>query len=246
MPHSTVSHSGMLSRSPGATHFPSRPMMIPATITPMISMTLVPPCDDRVHAARRLSRRTNTVTGRRHTQTWCGPASPDCNRASGIFRSDCAETDLAGRHLTDLDVCEPVGRHQHPAPLVVGQLQQTGLAAEGVRDERLDLFRALVALQHQLTIGVLHADLDLHETLRALSHRRLSPVTVRAYRLTSSDSHPSAQSRTLTPREVVPGDVLNLRCAGSRGCPARPERRPGRRLVPGGPTGCRRPASSGR
>src|SRR5215204_5454293 len=44
MPQSTVSHSGMLSRSPGATNLPSRPMIRPATSTPRISIVtpLVP------------------------------------------------------------------------------------------------------------------------------------------------------------------------------------------------------------
>ena len=38
MPHRMVSQIGMLSRVLGATNLPSRPMMIPAMITPMISM----------------------------------------------------------------------------------------------------------------------------------------------------------------------------------------------------------------
>src|SRR5215203_5672390 len=38
IPHTIVSQIGMLSLSPGATNFPSRPMMMPATMTPMISM----------------------------------------------------------------------------------------------------------------------------------------------------------------------------------------------------------------
>src|SRR3954453_1052755 len=37
MPHRIVSQIGMLSLSPGATNFPSRPMMMPAMMTPMIS-----------------------------------------------------------------------------------------------------------------------------------------------------------------------------------------------------------------
>src|SRR5829696_4765193 len=39
MPHRTVSQSGMLSRSPGATNLPSSPMMTPAISTPMMSMS---------------------------------------------------------------------------------------------------------------------------------------------------------------------------------------------------------------
>src|SRR5512144_2353177 len=39
IPQSTVSHRGMLSRSPGATNLPSRPMMMPAMMMPMMSMT---------------------------------------------------------------------------------------------------------------------------------------------------------------------------------------------------------------
>src|SRR3954452_5629102 len=42
MPHSRVSQSGMLSRSPGATNLPSRPMMRPAMRTPMISTMDLP------------------------------------------------------------------------------------------------------------------------------------------------------------------------------------------------------------
>src|SRR5215217_5334564 len=38
MPHKMVSQSGMLSRLLGATNLPSRPIMMPATITPMISI----------------------------------------------------------------------------------------------------------------------------------------------------------------------------------------------------------------
>src|SRR5215217_3300403 len=38
IPHKMVSQSGMLSRLFGATNLPSRPIMMPATITPMISM----------------------------------------------------------------------------------------------------------------------------------------------------------------------------------------------------------------
>src|SRR5215213_7261392 len=41
MPHRIVSQSGMLSRLLGATNFPSRPMMMPATMTPMISMSFL-------------------------------------------------------------------------------------------------------------------------------------------------------------------------------------------------------------
>src|SRR5215211_8689718 len=37
IPQTTVSQRGMLSRSPGATNLPSRPMMMPAMITPMMS-----------------------------------------------------------------------------------------------------------------------------------------------------------------------------------------------------------------
>src|SRR4029453_6166680 len=37
IPQTTVSQSGMLSRSPGAKNFPSRPMMRRAMITPMMS-----------------------------------------------------------------------------------------------------------------------------------------------------------------------------------------------------------------
>src|SRR5215203_3834685 len=37
IPQTTVSQSGMLSRSPGAKNLPSRPMMMPAMITPMMS-----------------------------------------------------------------------------------------------------------------------------------------------------------------------------------------------------------------
>src|SRR3954452_14218983 len=39
MPHRIVSQIGMLSLSPGATNLPSRPMMMPAMMTPMISMS---------------------------------------------------------------------------------------------------------------------------------------------------------------------------------------------------------------
>src|SRR5436190_12736816 len=39
MPQRIVSHTGVLSLSPGATHFPRNPMMMPAMITPMISMS---------------------------------------------------------------------------------------------------------------------------------------------------------------------------------------------------------------
>src|SRR5215216_384417 len=37
IPQTTVSQSGMLSRLPGAKNLPSRPMMMPAMITPMMS-----------------------------------------------------------------------------------------------------------------------------------------------------------------------------------------------------------------
>src|SRR5215212_4101757 len=38
IPHRIVSQIGMLSLSPGATNLPSRPMMMPAMMTPMISI----------------------------------------------------------------------------------------------------------------------------------------------------------------------------------------------------------------
>src|SRR5215212_7948965 len=38
IPQTTVNQSGMLSRSPGAKNLPSRPMMMPAMITPMMSI----------------------------------------------------------------------------------------------------------------------------------------------------------------------------------------------------------------
>src|SRR5215213_12029024 len=37
IPQTTVSQRGMLSRSPGAKNLPSRPMMMPAMMTPMMS-----------------------------------------------------------------------------------------------------------------------------------------------------------------------------------------------------------------
>src|SRR5215204_2269024 len=37
IPQTTVSQSGMLSRSPGAKNLPTSPMMMPAMITPMMS-----------------------------------------------------------------------------------------------------------------------------------------------------------------------------------------------------------------
>src|SRR5215211_7085975 len=40
IPQTTVSQSGMLSRSPGAKNLPSRPMMMPAMITPMMSIAI--------------------------------------------------------------------------------------------------------------------------------------------------------------------------------------------------------------
>lgn len=40
IPQRMVSQSGVLSLLPGATNLPSKPMMIPATITPIISMAL--------------------------------------------------------------------------------------------------------------------------------------------------------------------------------------------------------------
>src|SRR5215204_3711444 len=54
MPHKMVSQSGMLSRLLGATNLPSRPIMMPATITPMIS--IYPPslsCTPNATAAYR-------------------------------------------------------------------------------------------------------------------------------------------------------------------------------------------------
>src|SRR5215216_4137828 len=57
-PQTTVSQSGMLSRSPGAKNLPSRPMMMPAMITPMMSIaTLSPIGDGLVQAMREHSPR---------------------------------------------------------------------------------------------------------------------------------------------------------------------------------------------
>src|SRR3954452_16003391 len=67
MPHSRVSHSGMLSRSPGATNLPSSPMMRPAMRTPMIS-TMTPLSGSVVAIAPSLPR-----SGLRHASPSDGP-----------------------------------------------------------------------------------------------------------------------------------------------------------------------------
>src|SRR5690606_26818597 len=70
------------------------------------------------------------------------------------------EADAAFGLGTDLDVGDPVRRHDdQPAPLVA-QPQQTVL--ERAADGGLDILRLLAALEHDLTRSVLNADLDLH------------------------------------------------------------------------------------
>ena len=67
IPQSTVSQSAMLSRSPGATNLPSRPMMMPAMITRMLStgdpFHLLGTALFRHYASSRPGRRLNPAWG---------------------------------------------------------------------------------------------------------------------------------------------------------------------------------------
>jgi hypothetical protein len=79
IPHRMVSQIGVLSLLPGATNLPSNPMMIPATITPMISTVHLPSEAKRcsclvIHYAR--------CTRRRMTQTTRSRRKPGCTRSA--------------------------------------------------------------------------------------------------------------------------------------------------------------------
>src|ERR671913_500649 len=92
IPQTTVSQSGMLSRFPGAKNLPSRPMMMPAMITPMMS-TATPftdwerPCSSAVPEPRPAEgsiqhgdHRTTEVHG-----SCAGSAVPPVAMASGFY-----------------------------------------------------------------------------------------------------------------------------------------------------------------
>src|SRR4051794_8766835 len=109
MPHTVVSHSGMLSRSPGATHLPSSPMMRPPT-----SVTMM------VQSMRHLpSWRAQAVPVLRQPYPVVLPSSPrDQARTVPTRRSASgAEADLSDRAGRDLDVRELLHRYDDPAAL---------------------------------------------------------------------------------------------------------------------------------
>ena len=113
-----------------------------------------------------------TCSGRASTRpTWrrCALActkngSPTVRRSSRsdlVLRAD-GETDLAHVGRSDLDVGDPVRGHDELAPLVVGEAEQAFAGLQSVGDQRFDLLGRLATGHHQLTRGVLDADLDLH------------------------------------------------------------------------------------
>src|SRR5829696_1467926 len=76
IPQSTVSQSGMLSRSPGAKNLPSSPMMMPAMITPMMSTGDPFPCWGRPGSTAFASTRPaegSIPDGNHGTTEGCGP-----------------------------------------------------------------------------------------------------------------------------------------------------------------------------
>src|SRR5919112_225047 len=61
-----------------------------------------------------------------------------------------AEADPSGLVLRDLDVRELVGRHEHPAALLVLEGEDAEVGLERVGNGLLDLLGGLAALQHEL------------------------------------------------------------------------------------------------
>src|SRR3954451_15731949 len=121
-PHRTVAHSGM-SRSPGATHLPSSPMIAP----PMSAQRMVP---------------TMVVV---HLPARSAP-----------------EADHPGDAGADLDVGDLGAWHQDPPTLAVGECDHARLAGQRLGDLLLDVCARAAHLQHELALGLLDADLDLH------------------------------------------------------------------------------------
>src|SRR5512145_2552280 len=90
IPHRTVSQIGMLSLSPGATNFPSRPMMMPAMMTPITSIVGSLPLEPR-----RVGRDYQPgVPAALHSQSapracllrWSSPLRLLCHRARRALR----------------------------------------------------------------------------------------------------------------------------------------------------------------
>src|ERR671920_884878 len=107
MPHRIVSQIGMLSLSPGATNLPSSPMMIPAMMTPMISM-----CAFLQFSRWPVRYRASRDTRKASNET-LGKSGRHAERAA---RSG-PKSDLAAGGRADLDVRQLVGRHEDLAAL---------------------------------------------------------------------------------------------------------------------------------
>src|SRR3954454_10034561 len=116
MPHRTVRQIGMLSLSPGATNLPSRPMMMAAMMTPMISMgPSLWTCSDRCEVPQPPSWYPTTqpsTLGSGH-----GPASPARPRpiAVGLVRWFYPCVGQPADHTLD-DVVVPHGHLERSSP----------------------------------------------------------------------------------------------------------------------------------
>ena len=85
----------------------------------------------------------------------CHPAQ----HSAGLGWLHRAEADSPGLLLTDLDVGELVRRHQHAAPASVGEVEHSGLVRRTRGDDRCDVVRRRVGLDHQLARDALDPDL---------------------------------------------------------------------------------------
>jgi hypothetical protein len=78
-------------------------------------------------------------------------------------RSQSAEADPSLDLFTDLDVREPIRRHQDAATPIVDEVEHSVLSLQGFLYCRLDGLGALLTFQQQLARRVLDPDLDLHQ-----------------------------------------------------------------------------------
>ena len=126
-----------------------------------------------------------------------------------------AEADAAGLLLTDLDVGQLVGGHQHPATAAVGEVEQRCRVGGARPHQGRDVVRRQVGLDDQLPGDALHPDLDLHADLRLETLLRTSGTRPRRQ---ASRRAPRRREGTLrchaTP--ATPPALRRLRAAASR------------------------------
>src|SRR5215211_9283039 len=155
IPQTTVSQSGMLSRLPGAKNLPSRPMMMPAMITPMMSIATPFTCWGRPCSTAFASTRPakgSISDGNHGTTEGCGPFAEhlkgphqpagtarlvqlgSSGRLAVTWRSRTASCEPASAlvHLHRMRSVEPAGGQDREGREAIGPARTMARYHEGV------------------------------------------------------------------------------------------------------------------